>query len=145
MSELETLKKKLPTIPMVFSNERILREIESILRVPTGTRNIDELRKLSQFLENCKIFKNIRDPIKKRELCNCLKLVECYEGEVICRQGDIGTTFYIILQGAVNGFIAISTAEQKSKGDTSGAQSPMISRANSLNKGTKTEGSKTHK
>ena len=68
-------------------------------------RNVIELRRLSSFLESCNIFRNIDDPVKARELCNCVKLVDFYEGEIICRQGDIGESFYIILEGSVNGYV----------------------------------------
>ena len=68
-------------------------------------RKTPDLRKLSQFLEGCNIFKNISEPESLRDLCNCVKLIECFKGEVICRQGDKGESFYIILEGSVNGYV----------------------------------------
>lgn len=93
------------SIPQVFLNKRLIHDITNILLVKPGMRNMFELRKLSNFLERCNIFKNIQEPERLRELCNCVKLVECYKGETICKQGEIGEHFYIILQGAVNGYV----------------------------------------
>lgn len=104
--------KKGPNIPAIFSNRKLIDQIKSILHTKPMTRSVSELRKLANFLEKCNIFKNIKDPMRLRELCNCVKLIECYESEVICKQGDRGRTFYIILTGAVNGFV------NKAAGDT---------------------------
>lgn len=89
----------------MFLNKRLISDVTNILHVKPGMRNMFELRKLSNFLERCNIFKNIQEPERLRELCNCVKLVECFKGEVICKQGEIGKTFYIILEGAVNGYV----------------------------------------
>ena len=92
-------------IPLIFQNQPMIKTIEFDLRTLPKTRDIDQLRRLSKFLDKCNIFKNIEDEEKKRELCNCLQLIECYENEVICKQNEIGTTFYIILKGTVNGYV----------------------------------------
>lgn len=102
----DSSKAKLaPKIPPIFSNKRVIEVIKKVLHTKPKTRSVSELRRLSNFLEKCNIFKNIKDPVRLRELCNCVRLVECYENEVICKQGDRGTKFYIILSGAVNGFV----------------------------------------
>lgn len=92
-------------IPTIFSNRKLIEQIKEALHSKPMTRSVSELRKLANFLEKCNIFKNIKDPVRLRELCNCVKLIECYENEVICKQGERGRTFYIILTGAINGFV----------------------------------------
>lgn len=105
MEKDEKSAKKKPPVNTLFQNRRLINEIKTILQIEPGMRNVVELRRLSSFLESCNIFKNIEDPVKARELCNCVKLVDFYEGEIICRQGDIGESFYIILEGSVNGYV----------------------------------------
>jgi hypothetical protein len=82
-SRTQNVKKT--SIPSVFSNKRLIHDITNILLVKPGMRNMFELRKLSNFLERCNIFKNIQEPERLRELCNCVKLVECFKGEIICK------------------------------------------------------------
>lgn len=85
-------------IPKIFSKHRIVNEITDMLHIKPGMRNNSQLRKIARFLEEIKIFKEKEnEPSAMRELCNNLILKDCLEGEQIFTQGDIGSTFYIIL------------------------------------------------
>lgn len=85
MSELSENDNKASNIPAIFKNKKVIKDIIKTLYITPGSRSMYQLRKLSSFLESCNIFKNIQEPDKLRELCNCVRLVECFQGEVVFR------------------------------------------------------------
>lgn len=40
-----------------------------------------------------------------RQLCRSLKLVTYEQGDVVFFQGEVGTSFYLVMTGAVNGYV----------------------------------------
>jgi len=113
---MESSKSADLNIPKIFKKKRVVNEIINILTTKPGMRNSTQLRKIALFLNEIKLFKtNITEQSQLRDICNCLKLKDCIENELIFKQGDFGTTYYLILSGAVNGFVNKRTEEFNEK------------------------------
>lgn len=60
----------------------------------------------------CRAFPGIQDSVAEEMIANG-RLLEYPAGTMLCREGDIGTTFYIILEGQVKATKVINDAEQR--------------------------------
>ena len=87
---------------------------KAVLDKPPEMRDLDDLYLLEEMILGVKFLSNL--PVERRlEVCRVLHYESQPEGHTVCQQGDVGTSFYIVLTGKVS--ILIKQQEAAGSGD----------------------------
>ena len=74
---------------------------KAVLDKPPEMRDLDDLYLLEEMILGVKFLSNL--PVERRlEVCRVLHYESQPEGHTVCQQGDVGTSFYIVLTGKVS-------------------------------------------
>jgi CRP-like cAMP-binding protein len=90
-------------VSAVFRDKDRLDHIVRILQVPAELRSKEEELDLVNFLMQTEIFTRANNIDTVAALAREVELKQLIEGEYVFRQGELGTCFYVILQGSVHG------------------------------------------
>ena len=94
-----------PRRPSSFQNSIMdLVSIISLLKSPSSQRSLESIKSLKSLSKNIPFFKQLINDYEEKahiDCCMCLKYLMIPKDEFVCKAGDIGDLFYIILQGAV--------------------------------------------
>lgn len=94
----------------VFKNKETIKEVISILKKDFLIREKDEEIFLADFVRVAAVYKKTEIFTKADQmqglinLARDITLLTKNEGDTLFQQGDVGTSFYVILTGAVQGF-----------------------------------------
>lgn len=99
-----------PKVAEVFKNRETVKEVIAILKKDYLIREKDEEMFLADFVrvagrdQKTEIFTKADEMQGLINLAREINLLAKNEGDVLFEQGDVGTSFYVILTGAVKGF-----------------------------------------
>lgn len=113
-----------------------LKELKMILKLNVKERSAEMLKKLYDYTLNLKFFKKVLEEYSEEVCLSCCKYIQ-YEyhhpQSFVCRQGEKGTKFYIILNGTARVLVENPDLPYKqqvgelSTGDTFGERAIMLS------------------
>ena len=90
--------RTLETTTVLYAGRDIFQKLMSPIQESVSKTRKNEL--MNAVLTNVSLF-NPLTPLEQRKLIDVMGNAQYKEGDVICRQGDIGNSMYIILEGAV--------------------------------------------
>ena len=88
-----------------------MAELRYILQSSPDSRNDEQCQLVCDFLIKGKFLKRVKNNDDFRELSRYIEMQQCQENEIIFTEGDEGDSFYIILEGKVNGYKANQLGE----------------------------------
>ena len=96
-----------PTMEPTLVNEAQVayEDMAEVLSKSPKDRTRDDLRLLQGATEGVKFFRSLNDPAVHIELCRSMTVKRTATDFEVFRQGDLGTTFYVIVSGAVKIYI----------------------------------------
>lgn len=88
--------------PRFVSNggAKLVEELARIMRIPGAERTISELRLLSDWLKQKKVFVQLSEE-HLLELCRKMWLLECPADTVVVTRGDSSDAFSVVLEGTL--------------------------------------------
>lgn len=90
-----------------------MAELRYILQSSSESRNDEQCQIICDFLIKGNFLKKVKNNDDFRELARYITQRQCQENEVIFIEGDEGDSFFIILEGKVNGYKANYPGENK--------------------------------
>ena len=85
------------------------KETELVIKVlqkPPSEREDEDLDVVQRKTAGIKFFKGLNDPIQHHEICRVMTYEYVEAEQMICTQGEMGTTYYVIYSGAVKVFVS---------------------------------------